>query len=130
MSRPIFAEVGSSFAQSGGTCPAGWIVMQGERPTLEHVAHDDGSWVIAPVVVPSVVTMRQARIALSRAGLIAQVEQALTAMEGQAGEEARIEWDYSSEVHRNKPFVIGLGAAVGLTDAQIDELFITASGIA
>ena len=104
--------------------------MQGERPTLEHVAHDDGSWVIAPVVVPSVVTMRQARIALSRAGLIAQVEQALTAMEGQAGEEARIEWDYSSEVHRNKPFVIGLGAAVGLTDAQIDELFITASGIA
>jgi hypothetical protein len=51
-------------------------------------------------------------------------------MEGQAGEEARIEWDYSSEVHRNKPFVIGLGAAVGLTDAQIDELFITASGIA
>lgn len=130
MSRPIFAEVGSSFAQSGGSCPAGWIVMEGERPSPEHVAQADGSWIIPPTPVPEVVTMRQARIALSRAGLISQVEQALTAMEGQAGEEARIEWDYSSEVHRSKPFVVGLGAAIGLTDAEINDLFITASGIA
>jgi len=91
----------------------------------------DGSlWMEIPASIPPVVTMRQARIALSRAGLIAQVEQALAAMEGQAGEEARIEWDYSSEVHRSKPFVVGLGAAIGLTDEQIDELFITAEGIA
>lgn len=44
--RQIFAEVGSSFAQSGGTCPDGWIVMQGERPTPEHVAQADGMWVL------------------------------------------------------------------------------------
>ena len=74
--------------------------------------------------------MRQARIALSRAGLLPSVEEALATMEGQAGEEARIEWDYSSEVFRHKPFVVGLGAAIGLTGEQIDELFITAAGIA
>lgn len=83
-----------------------------------------------PPVVPASVTMRQARIALSRAGLLPSVEEALATMEGQAGEEARIEWDYSSEVFRHKPFVVGLGAAIGLTGEQIDELFITAAGIA
>lgn len=80
-------------------------------------------------MVPGAVTMRQARIALSRAGLIPAVEQALATMEGQAGEEARIEWDYSSQVFRHKHFVIGLGASIGLTEDQIDELFITAAGI-
>jgi len=80
-------------------------------------------------MVTDSVTMRQARIALSRAGLIPAVEQALATMEGQAGEEARIEWDYSSQVFRHKPFVIGLGASIGLTESQIDELFITAAGI-
>lgn len=80
-------------------------------------------------LVPESVTMRQARIALSRAGLIPAVEQALATMEGQAGEEARIEWDYSSQVFRHKPFVIGLGTSIGLTESQIDELFITATGI-
>lgn len=81
------------------------------------------------LLVPESVTMRQARIALSRAGLIPAVEQALTTMEGRAGEEARIEWDYSSQVFRYKPFVIGLGTSIGLTEDQIDELFITAVSI-
>lgn len=40
----IFAEVGSSFQQIGGECPEGWVVMQGERPTIAHVAHSDGTW--------------------------------------------------------------------------------------
>lgn len=48
MTRQIYAEPGSSFAQSGGTCPAGWIVMQGERPTPEHVAQADGTWAPDP----------------------------------------------------------------------------------
>lgn len=125
----VFAEVGGSLQQIGGTCPDGWIVMQGERPTPEHVAQEDGSWVIPPPPVPQVVTMRQARISLSRAGHLAQVEQLLAAMEGQAGEEARIEWEYSQEVHRNKPFVVQIGAGLGLTSAQIDELFIAAAGL-
>lgn len=80
-------------------------------------------------MVPESVTMRQARIALSRAELIVAVEQALGAMQGQEGEEARIEWEYSQEVYRNKPFVIQLGAVLGLSEEQVDELFISASGI-
>lgn len=126
--RQVFAEVGESLQQIGGGCPDGWVVMQGERPTIAHVAQADGSWMVMQSI-PAVVTMRQARIALSRAGLLGAVEAALSAMQGQAGEEARIEWDYSSEVHRNKPFVVQLGGAVGLSSEQIDQLFITAAGV-
>ena len=42
----VYAEAGSSFQQIGGECPTGWIVMQGERPTLEHMAQGDGSWAL------------------------------------------------------------------------------------
>lgn len=124
----VYAEVGAVLQQIGGDCPPGWVVMDGERPGPDYAAQADGSWLVV-VNVPQVVTMRQARIALSRSGLLAQVEALLSAMPGQAGEEARIEWDYSSEVHRNKPFVLQLGGALGLSSEQIDQLFITAAGV-
>lgn len=42
----VFAEVGARLQQVGGSCPDGWIVMQGERPSPDHVANADGRWVI------------------------------------------------------------------------------------
>lgn len=44
--KQVYAEAGSSFQQFGGSCPDGWIVMQGERPSPDHVASADGQWVI------------------------------------------------------------------------------------
>lgn len=78
-----------------------------------------------PVVpaIPEVVTMRQARLALLQAGLLAQVNTAVANMLGAAGDTARIEWEFSSTVERNRPLVQALGAALGLTDAQLDDLF-------
>lgn len=40
----IYAKVGDSFQQIGGSCPTGYIQMQGERPTPSHVAKADGTW--------------------------------------------------------------------------------------
>jgi hypothetical protein len=77
--------------------------------------------------VPSSVTMRQARIALSRAGLLGAVQTAITALPSQQREEAQIEWDYSSEVQRYNGFVSSLGPLMNLTPLQIDNLFITAA---
>lgn len=87
------------------------------------------SWSEIPQYVPSKVTMRQARLALLAAGLLDDVESLLQNMEGTEGQAARIEWDYSSEVHRHKPFVMTLGSQLGLNDEQLDALFITASQI-
>lgn len=78
-----------------------------------------------PVVypVPEVVTMRQARLALLAAGLLAQVDMAIASMPGTEGEAARIEWEYAQEVRRDWPVVVAIGDALGLGDAQLDALF-------
>lgn len=82
-----------------------------------------------PKPVPASVTMRQARIALSRAGLLSKAEAAIAQMAGQAGEEARIEWEYAAELKRNHPLIAALGQALGLSAEAIDDLFREAATI-
>jgi hypothetical protein len=79
-----------------------------------------------PAVVntpPTIVTMRQARLALLQAGLLAQVNTTIANMPGAAGDAARIEWEFSGTVERNRPLVQSLIGALGLTNTQLDDLF-------
>lgn len=76
-----------------------------------------------PSDVPTVVTMRQARLALLQTGMLASVNAAVTA----ADEATKITWEFSSEVQRSNPIVSTLAAALNLTDAQIDDLFALAA---
>lgn len=88
---------------------------------------------IAPVTTtsksPSFVSMRQARLALHTAGLLQAVEDAIAAMPAHGQTAARIEWDYASTVERSSQFVAMLGAAIGLDDAQLDALFVSAAAL-
>lgn len=86
-------------------------------------------YVPAVVAVPEVVTMRQARLALLGAGLLAQVNTAVANMPGTEGDAARIEWEYAQEVHRDSPLVATLSVALGLTDETLDNLFKVAAGV-
>lgn len=76
------------------------------------------------VIIPAI-TRAQGRLALHRAGLLEQVETVIA----QADAESRIWYADAQEWQRNHPVVISMGAAVGLTAAQIDELFTVASGL-
>jgi len=80
-------------------------------------------------VVPEQVTMRQARLALLGSGILTNVDIAINALPSPSKEAARIEWDYSSTVERHRGLVQSLGAAMGLTEAQLDNLFITAAAL-
>lgn len=73
------------------------------------------------------VSMRQARLALLSGGVLGQVDAAIDSLPSPDREAARIEWDYSSVVARNSPLVVMMGAALGLDDDALDELFITAA---
>ena len=73
--------------------------------------------------------MRQARLALHGAGLLAQVEAAIDALPDPPRAAARIEWDHSQTVQRSRGLVVQMGAALGMTDAQLDALFIGAAAI-
>ncbi len=91
------------------------------------VAPELPAYVPPPSDVPQAVTMRQARLALLGAGLLSQVNAAIASMPGAEGEAARIEWEYAQEVQRHNGFVSLLAPALGLTEAQLDELFTTAA---
>ena len=67
--------------------------------------------------------MRQARLALLQGGYLTTINAAIAAMPGAAGDAARIEWEFSSTVERNRPLVAAMASALNLTSAQIDDLF-------
>lgn len=77
------------------------------------------------VLIPQIVTMRQARLALLAAGLLDAVEVAIS----EAGPAARIEWEYAQEVQRHYGLVPLMAAALDMTDTQIDILFVQAAAL-
>lgn len=80
--------------------------------------------------VPEAVTMRQARLALLYSGLYDTINTALTLIPDQTAKSAAlIEWEYALFVNRNSALISGLQPMLGLTDDQLDALFITAGNI-
>lgn len=85
----------------------------------------NGVFTPGPVTVPLVVSMMQAQLALQAAGKLSAVN---TAVAG-ADANTQIYWNTATALHRDHPVVAALGAAVGLSSAQIDALFVAASGL-
>ena len=84
----------------------------------------------AAIVVPAVpqqVTMRQARLALLKSGQLATINSAIAGMAGPTGDQARIEWEFSSEVKRNQALVVAMSAVLSMTSEQTDAMFVTAA---
>lgn len=82
---------------------------------------------VVPGNVPVEVTMRQAKLALLQFGILQQVNTAIASMTGVQGEAARIEWEYATTVKRNALLVTQIASAFGLTDEQLDQMFILAA---
>lgn len=87
---------------------------------------------LAPVLipiqkVPQSVTMRQARLALHAAGLLTAVDAAIAAMAEPEKTATQITWEYAQTVDRGFGMVPTLAAALGMTETQIDDLFIAAA---
>jgi hypothetical protein len=75
----------------------------------------------------TVVTNRQARLALLQAGLLDTVNTTISTLGSPDAHAIQIEWEYASEIRRDSPLVVGLGGMLGLTEVQISELFELAS---
>lgn len=81
------------------------------------------------VVVPESVTRRQARQALLLAGLLDSVQPAIDAIPDPIERGlVQIDWDDSQEFERHRPTLLMLASALGLTEEQVDTLFIAAAG--
>ena len=42
----VYSLAGHSMQRIGGECPDGWIEMECERPSADHVATEAGGWII------------------------------------------------------------------------------------
>jgi len=117
--RLFMPEVVALFRSCPDAVQAGWL--------------DNGTTYTAPPVkppaIPQVVSMRQARLALMGDLKLSTVNAAIAGMAGIQGDAARIEWEFSSEVTRNQPLVLSMGQVLGLTDTQLDALFVTAAAL-
>jgi len=75
--------------------------------------------------IPQSITPRQARLALLAEDLLDAVESAFAKLPEQQRKAAQIEWQHASAIERNSPLVSQFGPLLGLTEAQIDELFVS-----
>jgi hypothetical protein len=77
-------------------------------------------------IVPNSITMRQARLTFLSAGILTTLESAINSIqEENAKSVAQIEWQYGEYVQRNNsPITSLISNVLGLTELQIDDLFI------
>jgi len=101
---------------------------------------DAGTWALLPdstddlpelPAVPASVSPRQIRIWLVRHGIsMAAVDAAIAEIpDEQARQEAQISWEFSPYVERAHPMLVPLAAALGLSEAQVDDAFREAATI-
>ena len=80
---------------------------------------------VAPPAPPvTQVTAYQAKIQLSRSGLYDSV---VTTVNTSDNPELKIAWEVATSFERNSLFILALQPELGLTDAQVDDLFQQAS---
>jgi len=70
--------------------------------------------------IPSEITAYQARAVLDDYGLLEQVEAAMPLL----NKKIQIAWEYALTFKRNHPFIQSLISQFGITEAQLDEMFI------
>ena len=113
-----------------------WVYAWAEQDMFQDYEDDDGNTVTAQSQIDDyetrkladkreglVVTMRQARLALSQAGKLTMVNEAIAVMDEPDKTTVSIEWEYGSTVERVSPWIDAMATALGMTGVEMDELF-------
>ena len=112
----------------------GVLIRRGDSGWLDYLAWLSAGSVPDPIPksppdtadpVPASVSRFQARAALQLAGLLDDAEAAIA----QAHPLSRIAWEHANVYRRDSPTVISIGQQLGLSEADMDELFKTAASI-
>ena len=75
-----------------------------------------------PTIIPKSITMRQARLYLYSVDKLEDVEAMV-----QIRKDWQIEWEYTSEVERSSLLISTIKDKLGLSDIEVDDMFIAAS---
>lgn len=104
-------------------------LLSGQSSGKNIASNDEGyPFLVDPdpvAFVPSVVTRFQALAALHLAGVFDSVESSIESADFMT----KLAWKEAQSFERDSAMIASIGAAVGLTDEDIDNLFISASKI-
>lgn len=100
----------------------GWVLVEGPIPPDPQPEIDLLNWRSSASCTPF-----QGRMALMNAGLLVQVDAIIA--DPVTSQETKIAWEYAILWERMSPMIINIGAELGLTETQIDNLFIDAQSI-
>lgn len=127
--RDLPDDLVAAWLEAGNPKAAGWTALP-TRPSGDH-QWIGGEWVLLPQPVPESVTARQIRLWLVRHGIsLAAVNVAIDAIQDQQQrDEVRVEWEFAPYIERAHPMLVPLAAALGLSEAQVDDAFREAAGI-
>lgn len=84
---------------------------------------------VVPARVPREIELWQAKSIMSAMGLISQVEAAIAAMPDPQRAVVQCAWSGNARLARRGPTVTALAPALGLTDEQLDAMFIQAAAL-
>ena len=83
---------------------------------------------VVKILIPESITKRQAKQQLLLDGKLSQVQEVINSIYDETKRMmAQLYWDDSTEFERNHPTLTEIGAALGLTEAELDMMFINAS---
>ena len=101
-------------------------VTEQVRPYTPQDTTDRVEAYIRKATTPTVVTMRQARLALLQSELLATVDSAIASSDDEA---LKIEWEYATDVRRDWSSFVALSKVLGMDSEQLDDLFILAGSL-
>lgn len=128
---PTNALIDMDVTREGETFPFTYSPTDGAevalavREMLANGSYEIAAYVAPPPVVPQSVSAMQAKVALSRAGMLTSVETWVT---GQ-GAEAQLIWTTATVFNRNSELITNAASVLGLSKDQVDALFVTANEI-
>ena len=100
-----------------------YFLLDGELLTLEQVSAKKRP-------VPKELPQWRVRAILQSEGLLEQVDALIESLPSPDGDVVRTAWQYGAAVARHGPTVLSLAPALGLSDAQIDDMFRQAATLA
>lgn len=112
---------GVPFEINGISYPWNWFDLASPDDLKERGFTSDE--VLETIPVPASVSPLQARLVLIKNGLFESVSQLIS----QATDEVKVTWEFADRIHRDNPILKLLATQLGLSDAQLDALFMEAS---
>lgn len=121
---PVVNEVVDNTSPNGVARATEERILEADRYLIRTTLEDTP---VRELVAGMEVTPYQAKVALHFAGMLPAVEAMMASPDTPT--EAKIAWQDAIAFQRQSPFITGLGSTLGLSEAQIDELFWSASKV-